>query len=141
MPLPRQISDVARGIPPVQFFNALLCNAAGQSTGRQMSAHVCDPGPHVKSIKAYRQLGYAPGDLDLIIPHQANGRIIEAVRARPGCEAGRVRNDVRLHGNTSSSTIPLSLAGELAGGGSGRRIGLCAFGAGFTFGAAVLETG
>jgi len=89
--------------------------------------------------KTCQQVGCSVSDLDLVIPHQANGRIIEAVQARLRCPPERVRNDVRDHGNTSSSTIPLALSKELQGA-RNRRIGFCAFGAGYTFGAAILQT-
>jgi 2-oxoisovalerate dehydrogenase E1 component len=80
------------------------------------------------------------GDLDLIIPHQANGRIIEAVRTRLRCPSERVWNDLLDRGNTSSSTIPFALASVTAHKERTlRTIGLCAFGAGFTFGAAIVE--
>jgi len=78
--------------------------------------------------------------LDYIIPHQANGRILEAVDQRLKLPKGRLVNRVRHSGNTSSSTIPLVLA-ELLRETPGPKgtAGLCAFGGGFTFGAAVLE--
>ncbi len=88
--------------------------------------------------RACRESSIVVDDLDLIIPHQANGRIIEAVQARLKCAPERVRNDVLNHGNTSSSTIPLALSKVLEQP-LPQRIGLCAFGAGFTFGAAIAE--
>jgi len=81
-------------------------------------------------------------ELDYIIPHQANGRILDAVDQRLKLPSGRLVNRVRHSGNTSSSTIPLVLAELLAGNPSPKgRAGLCAFGGGFTFGAALLEFG
>lgn len=88
--------------------------------------------------RACDDAGIAVGDLDLIVPHQANARIIEAVRQRLG-PAARVANDVELRGNTSSSTIPLVLHDLLSRPDAPETIGLCAFGAGFTYGAAVLR--
>jgi 2-oxoisovalerate dehydrogenase E1 component len=79
-------------------------------------------------------------DLQFIIPHQANGRIIEAVRSRLGAAADRVVNNIQARGNTSSSTIPLCLAEIGPQLEAGRPIGLCAFGGGFTFGAAIVES-
>ncbi|MBX3746000.1 MAG: transketolase [Verrucomicrobiae bacterium] len=76
--------------------------------------------------------------LDHIVPHQANGRILDAVDQRLKLPRGRLINRVKHAGNTSSSTIPLVLA-ELLREGAHGRVGLCAFGAGFTFGAAVME--
>ncbi|MBL9138239.1 MAG: hypothetical protein JNK85_20390 [Verrucomicrobiales bacterium] len=77
-------------------------------------------------------------DLDYIVPHQANGRILDAVDQRLKLPKGRLVNRVKNSGNTSSSTIPLVLA-ELFAEGARGRAGLCAFGGGFTFGAAVME--
>lgn len=78
------------------------------------------------------------GDLDLVVPHQANGRIIEAMRTRLKLPPERVWNEVRHQGNTSSSSIPLALDTVLRRQDGGLRIGLCAFGAGYTFAGAVL---
>jgi 2-oxoisovalerate dehydrogenase E1 component len=79
-------------------------------------------------------------NLDYIVPHQANGRILDAVDQRLKLPKGRLVNRVRHSGNTSSSTIPLVLA-ELLNENARGKIGLCAFGGGFTFGAAVMEFG
>jgi 2-oxoisovalerate dehydrogenase E1 component len=84
--------------------------------------------------------GLAMADLDWIVPHQANGRIIDAAQQRAGVPAERVVNNVSRFGNTSSSSIPIALAEMLAQGRTGR-LGLAAFGGGFTFGAAVAEMG
>ncbi len=81
----------------------------------------------------------AVADLDLIVPHQANGRIIEAARHRLKDRPERVLNRVAHAGNSSSSTIPLVLSELLREGRRSGKAGLCAFGAGFTFGAAVAE--
>ncbi len=74
--------------------------------------------------------------LDWIVPHQANGRILQAVQRQTGIAPGRLFNNVAHHGNTSSSTLPIALAEMLAAGHRGTA-GLCAFGGGFTFGAAL----
>jgi 2-oxoisovalerate dehydrogenase E1 component len=79
--------------------------------------------------------GYALSDLGLVVPHQANGRIIAAVSKKLGTEC-RVLNAIAESGNTSSSSIPLAL-GALPG--STSTVGLCAFGGGFTYGAAIIE--
>jgi len=83
-------------------------------------------------------------DIDLVIAHQANGRIINAVRERFGLEPHRVADYVADLGNTSAASIPLALS--LAeddrrlpiGGGN---VLLTAFGAGFSWGAALLTYG
>jgi 2-oxoisovalerate dehydrogenase E1 component len=90
--------------------------------------------------RACTEAGYSLKDLDLVVPHQANGRIIEAMRSRLELPKDRVVNCIRQHGNTSSSTIPLALSAVVERASPNSRIGLCAFGGGFTFGAAILET-
>ena len=80
--------------------------------------------------------GIGVGDLRLVIPHQANGRIIKALQNRINVE---VFSNIRHHGNTSSTSIPLCLADVLERSDQGDRYGLCAFGGGFTFGASILE--
>jgi len=89
--------------------------------------------------RACAEAGYRLEDLDLIVPHQANGRIIEAIRSRLRLPEDRIVNCIRQHGNTSSSTIPLALSDVVGRASQNGRIGLCAFGGGFTFGAAILE--
>ena len=76
--------------------------------------------------------------LRYMVPQQANGRILDAVDQRLRLPQGRLVNRVRHLGNSSSSTIPLVLAQILTESPTGRA-GLCAFGGGFTFGAAILE--
>lgn len=91
--------------------------------------------------QACTEAGLGVEELDLILPHQANGRLIDALRARLHLPADRVWNEIRFRGNTSSSSIPLALTTILAAPRPPRRIGLCAFGAGYTFGGAICETG
>jgi 3-oxoacyl-[acyl-carrier-protein] synthase-3 len=82
-------------------------------------------------------------DIDLVIAHQANGRIINAVRERFGLEPDRVADYVADLGNTSAASIPLALSlaeddGRLPEHG---HVLLTAFGAGFSWGAALLTYG
>jgi len=85
--------------------------------------------------------GLAISDIDLFVPHQANLRIIEAVGARLNLESSRVFTNVDLYGNTSAASIPLALAEARAQGRvpSGARVLVTAFGAGLTWGAALLR--
>jgi 3-oxoacyl-[acyl-carrier-protein] synthase-3 len=83
-------------------------------------------------------------DVDLVIAHQANGRIINAVRERFGIEPERVADYVADLGNTSAASIPLALSlaeddGRLPA--RGGHVLLTAFGAGFSWGAALLTFG
>jgi 2-oxoisovalerate dehydrogenase E1 component len=75
-------------------------------------------------------------DLRMVVPHQANQRILDAIQARIPVD---VYSNIRQFGNTSSSSIPLCLHEILPSLGPGQRLGLCAFGGGFTFGAGILE--
>ena len=77
-------------------------------------------------------------DVDWLVPHQANRRIFEAVRKRLKVPEDKVIDLIAEHGNTSSSSIPLSIAKSSHRFKAGDTIGLCAFGGGFTFGAAVI---
>jgi 2-oxoisovalerate dehydrogenase E1 component len=77
-------------------------------------------------------------ELDIIVPHQANGRIIEALQSRLKLPPERVVNSLAEHGNTSSSTIPITLSRIAPNILGGSRVALCSFGGGFTHGAAIL---
>lgn len=81
--------------------------------------------------------GIGVDDLNLIVPHQANQRIIDAIQSRVGVS---VFSNIRRHGNTSSTSIPLCLNEVFPTARKGDRLGLCAFGGGFTFGAGILES-
>jgi 2-oxoisovalerate dehydrogenase E1 component len=87
--------------------------------------------------RACDEAGIAVGQLGLVIPHQANQRILDAISRRLGVP---VYSNIRSYGNTSSTSIPLALDEILPRTEAGTKLGLCAFGAGFTFGAAILET-
>ncbi len=85
--------------------------------------------------------GLTPRDLSLVVPHQANAKIMEDVRLRLGVDPEQVASTVAWTGNTSSSSIPLCLADlHRRGAWPSGTIGLTAFGGGYTFGAAILET-
>ena len=78
-------------------------------------------------------------DLDLIIPHQANGRIIDALAKKMKIPDDRVLKSLMNTGNTSSSSLPLALHAVLNEETIWEIMGLCAFGAGYTYGGAVLS--
>jgi 3-oxoacyl-[acyl-carrier-protein] synthase-3 len=85
--------------------------------------------------------GFTADDLDLLIPHQANLRIIEAVAKRFKAPLAKVYVNVDRYGNTSSASIPIALdelrrSGQLK---EGALVGLVTFGAGFTWAAALLR--
>ena len=78
-------------------------------------------------------------DLSLVVPHQANQRIINAVALKLKAPKDFLFSNIREYGNTSSSTIPICLARLLGERKSGEVLGLTAFGGGFTFGGAVIQ--
>jgi len=89
---------------------------------------------------ACAQAGIGTNDLDLVIAHQANQRILNAVRQKAQLPEERVYSAIAEFGNTSSSSIPLCL-GKLWPDLPPRQTwALCAFGGGFTFGGAILRT-
>ena len=75
-------------------------------------------------------------DLDLVVPHQANLRIIEAVAEELGVSRERVFVNIERYGNTGAATVPIALAEADLDHAS--KVLLVAFGAGATAGAAVL---
>jgi 2-oxoisovalerate dehydrogenase E1 component len=83
--------------------------------------------------------GIAVDELNMIVPHQANERIIEAIRKTIHCPPEKMFNHIGKYANTSSNTIPFALAELMPQTEAGAKIGLTAFGGGFTFGAAVIE--
>ena len=80
-------------------------------------------------------------DIDLFVPHQANLRIIEAVGSRLELPMSRVFTNVASYGNTSAASIPLALAEARAQNRipANARVLVSAFGAGLTWGAALLR--
>ncbi|PSO48006.1 MAG: 3-oxoacyl-ACP synthase [Actinobacteria bacterium QS_8_72_14] len=85
---------------------------------------------------ACERSGLAVTDLDRVVAHQANARILEAVAGRLGMPVSKFPMTVAEHGNTSAASIPLALAAEPPT--PGERVGLVAFGGGFAWGAATL---
>jgi len=91
--------------------------------------------------EALVRAGLTPADVDLLVPHQANLRIIEAAARRFGFPMERVWVNIDRYGNTSSASIPIGLS-EAAESGRlhpGDIVLAVAFGGGLTWGAAVLR--
>lgn len=93
--------------------------------------------------EACRRGGIGLDDVDLVVPHQANARIIAGVRERLGLPVERVLDVIAETGNTSAATLPIALAQAAAAGRlpAGSRVLLVAFGAGLTWGAALVDWG
>ena len=87
------------------------------------------------------RLGRSIDDVALVIPHQANKRIIDAVAQRAGVEPERVYVNVHEYGNTGSASVPFALWEARRNGAiaPGDLVVLTAFGAGFHWAAAALQ--
>jgi 3-oxoacyl-[acyl-carrier-protein] synthase-3 len=93
------------------------------------------------SQEALKFNGFTSEDIDLMIPHQANTRIIEAAARIINFPMDKVFLNIEKYGNTSSATIPIALD-ELNRGGklkAGNVIMMCSFGTGVTWGGAVIR--
>lgn len=88
--------------------------------------------------KCCQQAEVDVSSIDLAVPHQANQRILTAVENRLKLPNGIMFSNIANYGNTSSCTIPIALSEALAEDKKQKQIALCAFGAGFTTGAALL---
>jgi 3-oxoacyl-[acyl-carrier-protein] synthase-3 len=99
----------------------------------------------VEMSNACRQLleksGFTPDDVDLLIPHQANARIMIAVAERLGISMDRAVVDVETVGNTSAASIPIALDRAYRAGRvhEGDLVLLTSFGAGLSWGANLLR--
>jgi 3-oxoacyl-[acyl-carrier-protein] synthase-3 len=90
---------------------------------------------------AVARAGLKPADVDLLVPHQANVRIINSAMERYGFTPERVVVNIESYGNTSAASIPLALE-TARGEGRLRRGTVCAlvaFGGGLTYGGAVVR--
>jgi len=92
-------------------------------------------------LKVVADAGMTLHDIDLVIPHQANERIIDLAMRRLGIGRDKVMINVDRYGNTSAASIPLALCEALESGRiqPGGRLVLVAFGAGLTYAACVWE--
>ena len=90
---------------------------------------------------ALKQSGLTADDVDLMIPHQANSRIIEATARYAGIPMDRVYVNVERYGNMSSATIPVALDEAVEEGRlrADMNVLTVAFGAGLTWGAVALR--
>lgn len=93
------------------------------------------------SLEMIAKAGCTVDDIDLVVPHQANQRITDAVAARLGVPEEKVFSNIAEHGNTSSASIPIALdecldAGRIK---EGSLVLMTAFGGGATWGATVVR--
>ena len=95
------------------------------------------------SSRVIEGAGLSLEQVDLLIPHQANVRIIDATARRLGLDSARVFVNIGSYGNTSAATIPVALTEALEQGRikPGDNVVFTAFGAGLSWAAAVVKWG
>ena len=148
-------AQCAATVPPIARLHRPLLAGRGEPAQALTSPTACDDFITMDGLKVYEsavrkmpeillracaESGVSVDELALVIPHQANQRIIDAIRVRMKLGRETIYSNFRHYGNTSSSSIPLCLAETLAARAPGERIGLTAFGGGFTWGGAIIET-
>ena len=86
------------------------------------------------SAKTLAKVGITPGQIDLVVPHQANSRIIESVAKYAGIPMSKVHLTVQKYGNMSAATVPVALVEALEEGriAAQAKLLMPAFGAGLT---------
>jgi len=100
----------------------------------------------VSTVPAYveeciQKSGMKSEEIDYLIPHQANQRIIESIQNRLKYSDDKVISNIKYYGNTSAASIPIALVEGVEQGKIklGSTAVLCGFGAGMTWGAAVVR--
>ncbi|MDX1690896.1 MAG: beta-ketoacyl-ACP synthase III [Acidimicrobiia bacterium] len=95
------------------------------------------------STRVVEAAGLTLDDVDVLIPHQANVRIIDATARRLKLDASQVYVNIASYGNTSAATIPIALAEALGEGRirPGSNVVFAAFGGGLTWAAGVFRWG
>ncbi len=93
------------------------------------------------SAEMIEKAGYTVDDIDLVIPHQANQRITDAVASRLGVPEEKVYSNIAEMGNTSSASIPIAMDECIQSGKikEGSLVLLTAFGGGVTWGGTVIR--
>jgi 3-oxoacyl-[acyl-carrier-protein] synthase-3 len=108
--------------------------------GRQVFRWATSKMPEV-ALSVLQRNGVTPGDLDLVVPHQANKRINEFVGQKLEIPPEKVVHNIQKYGNTTAASIPLALSEAIEEGRAkkGDLILMPAFGSGFTWGAALIR--
>jgi 3-oxoacyl-[acyl-carrier-protein] synthase-3 len=117
---------------PDKFFIQMSGNATFKVAVKRMT-EVC--------LEALKHNGLSKDDVDLVVPHQANQRIIDAVVKRLDVSPEKVFLNIHKYGNTSAASIPIAIdeakrAGRIQ---PGCRMLIMVVGAGLTWGAAVIR--
>lgn len=140
----------ARSIPPANAFmtgNGKVDDEFPQSNshylyqdGREVYKFATKALPNALT-KAAEKINFDLNELDHIIPHQANARIIETAAKNLKISLDKFILNIDKHANTSSASIPIALDEAVRDGiiKKGDKVGLVGFGAGLTFGAIIFE--
>ncbi len=157
--------DPARGVLSChlhadgRFATDLFCDAPGSKYHPRVSAQMIESAsvyPRMEGQKVFKHAvskmpevlrealaknGLSAKDLKVLIPHQANLRISQMVQRSLELSDDQVLNNIQRYGNTTAASIPLALAEavETRGVRRGDLVGLCAFGAGFTWASALIR--
>jgi 3-oxoacyl-[acyl-carrier-protein] synthase III len=108
--------------------------------GQDVYKHACD-----RMTEAAREVlgDRSLDEIDLVVAHQANARIVRTVAQRLGLRSDQVVDNIARYGNNSAASIPIALAEAVASGRlvDGMTVLLVAFGAGFSWAAGLVEWG
>ncbi|MDH3495705.1 MAG: ketoacyl-ACP synthase III [Gemmatimonadota bacterium] len=108
--------------------------------GREVFKHAVTKFPAV-ILEVLADHGVTPDQLALVIPHQANMRITEAVRKRLDLPEAKVYSNIQRYGNTTAGSIPIAFSEAVRAGTvkRGDLVCLASFGSGFTWAASLLR--
>ncbi|GAA2620954.1 beta-ketoacyl-ACP synthase III [Streptomyces spororaveus] len=107
----------------------------GPAVLKQAVVGMCD-----SLTRALDRAGWSLGELDVVVAHQANQRILDGITDELGLAPGQVLSHIGTYGNTAAASVPVLLAQAAAAGKlvPGQRVALTAFGAGLAWGSTTL---
>lgn len=132
----RRVLSEAAGTVSTGSYGSIAMN------GKEVYKFACSKVPEVLE-QALQNAGMTADDIDHLLLHQANIRIIEAVASRLGIPASKIITNLSEYGNTSAASIPLALNEAIKSGAvkPGDVIACAGFGAGLSWGAAIFRWG
>jgi 3-oxoacyl-[acyl-carrier-protein] synthase-3 len=111
-----------------------------QMEGKEVFKHAVR-GMAMSAEKVLEQAGWSKDEVDWLIPHQANMRLIKSAAERLGLPLEKVVVNIEKYGNMSAASIPVAMSEGMHRFKKGDKIVCLAFGAGFTWGGLALEWG
>jgi len=111
-----------------------------QMQGREIFKHAVR-NMVAMSKKVVERQGVNLDEIDVLIPHQANWRIMESVARKLGIPEAKVFSNIHKYGNTSAASVPVAMSEAVKEGfiQPGNKVLIPTFGGGFTFGAALIQ--